>query len=575
MWWWMMRRRSLFYFQSFCALATGVLIEIASVSVCAAGVVINEVYYDHPGRDDGWEFVEIHNPDTVPYPLSGWTIEAIDGATGNARTVWTAGPEARIEPGEFLCVAGIERAPSPGLLLGGVLENGPDAVRLVSPSGTADLVGYGHCASCDLYETAPAPDVPAGSSLARKPDGSDTGRNAADFVPADPTPGARNFFRFDIGVRFAAGDVLPCRGALFTLNLSIANRGLDPVARRIALATETRAYGLVSSSNEIERVVELAPGDVDSIELTLGAPHAARFEVRARLEGVADEDPADDSTVVRLAASPGAIVVNEIMYRPAAAMSEWIEIANGSDAECNLAGWSICDATGSRRLVSAADVIIPPRGFLILAKDPASFAREFPACGAPVSGVEGGWSALNDTDRGARADAVVLYDAADVLAERVSYRALLGAERGRSIERVSTMCCSDRAGGIWHRCAAGPGATPGLENSTLVERAPPPAGLSVSPNPFSPRRDGEVSVTGRRAPGETGFLARIFDGDGYEIRRIFGECGGADIFSCGWDGRSGGGEPVRTGLYICLVEYFGPGGKICRREKTCIIVAGE
>jgi hypothetical protein len=575
MWWWMMRRRSLFHFQSLCALVAGALAEIASACPCAAGVVINEVYYDHPGRDDGWEFVEIHNPDSVSYPLSGWALEAIDGATGRARTVWAAGPGVRIGPGEFLCIAGVERVPSPGLILDGALENGPDAVRLVSPSGVADLVGYGPCESSDLYETSPAPDVPAGSSLARKPDGADTGRNAADFVPADPTPGRRNFLRFDIGVRFVDGDVLPCRGTFFTLKLGIANRGLDPVARRISIATEASSGGLVSSSGEIERAVNLAPGEVDSIELALAAPRAAGFEVRARLEGAHDEDPLDDSTVARLCASPGAVVVNEIMYRPAPEMSEWIEVANGSDVECNLAGWSICDATGSRRLVSTADIVVPPRGFAILANDSASFAREFPSCGARVSGVEGGWPALNDTDRGGRADVVALYDAAGVLAERVSYRDLLGAERGRSIERISTGCCSDRAGGIWHRCAAGPGATPGIENSTLVELAPGAGGLSVSPNPFSPRRDGEVSVTGRRAAGETGFLARIFDRDGYEIRRLFGECGGADLFSCRWDGRAGGGEAVRTGLYICLVEYLGPGGKICRREKTCVVVAGE
>ncbi len=86
MWWWMMRRWSLFHFHSFGALVAGVFIEIVCRVPCAAGVVINEVYYDHPGRDDGWEFVEIHNPDAVPYALAGWVLEAVDGATGNAKS---------------------------------------------------------------------------------------------------------------------------------------------------------------------------------------------------------------------------------------------------------------------------------------------------------------------------------------------------------------------------------------------------------------------------------------------------------------------------------------------------------
>jgi hypothetical protein len=192
-----------------------------------------------------------------------------------------------------------------------------------------------------------------------------------------------------------------------------------------------------------------------------------------------------------------------------------------------------------------------------------------------VNDIDGGWPALNDTDKGDRADVVELFDETGVLVERISYRDLLGAERGISIERVSTGFCSDRAGGIWHRSAAKLRATPGCENSTLVEHAPRCGGLSVSPNPFCPRRDGEVSVTGRRAGRETGFLVRIFDRDGYEIRRVFGECGGADVFSCGWDGRSSDGTAVRTGLYVCLVEYIESGGRVCRKEKTCIVVAAN
>ena len=405
--------------------------------------------------------------------------------------------------------------------------------------------------------------------------GFDSGRNDADFVSALPTPGRRNFFRRDAGIRLVGENALPCRGTPFSLKLRIENCGLDPMSGRVSILTEMRESGFVASSGEAERDLDLAVSSVDSIELVLAAPRSRRFEVRAYLDGAPDENPLNDTTIVSLGASPGAVVINEIMYRPEKEMSEWIEIVNVSDVDCNLGGWALCDATGSKRLVSSADMILPPGGFWILAKDSASFAREFPACEAPVSGIEGGWPALNDTDKGDRADAVSLFDEAGVLVERVSYRDLLGAERGRSIERASTEFCSDRAGGIWHRCAARLRATPGRENSTLVDRSPRSGGLSVSPNPFCPRRDGEVSVTGKRAEGETGFLVRIFDREGYELRRVFGECGGADVFSCRWDGRSEGGARARTGLYVCLVEYIGSGGGVCRREKTCIVVAGN
>jgi hypothetical protein len=575
MWRWMMRRWSFFPFLSFRVPVSSAFIGILFARAVAAGVVINEVYYDHPGRDDGWEFVELHNPDTVPCALTGWALEAVDGATGAAKVVWAASPGASLEPGGFLCVAGIELAPAAGLALKGTLGNGPDAIRLVSPSGPADLVGYGACASGELFEGAPAPDVPAGSGLARKPDGYDTGRNDADFVPAPPTPGRRNFFRFDIGMRLVPGEILPCRGALFSIVLRIANRGLEPARGSVSILSDVSIAGSAGFTGARRHSFDLAVSAVDSIELVLAAPEAPRFDVRACFDGAVDENPANDSSRACLGSSPGAVVVNEIMYRPAPEMSEWIEIVNASDAGCNLKGWTLCDAGGARRLVSSADAILPPGAFSILAKDSASFAREFPACAAPVRGVEGGWPSLNDADRGDRADAVLLFDETGVLVEAVSYRDLLGDERGRSIERVSTGVCSGRAGGIWHRCAAKRRATPGSENSTRVARSARPGGLSVSPNPFCPRRDGEVSVAGARETGETGFLARIFDREGYEVRRLFGERGGADIFSCRWDGRTSDGRSARTGLYICLVEYTGAGGVVCRREKACIVVAGD
>src|SRR2546427_407927 len=44
----------------------------------------------------------------------------------------------------------------------------------------------------EYYCGEPAPDVPAGQSLARIPDGAHQGGNASDFRAAPPTPGRAN-----------------------------------------------------------------------------------------------------------------------------------------------------------------------------------------------------------------------------------------------------------------------------------------------------------------------------------------------------------------------------------------------
>ncbi|MDD4856677.1 MAG: lamin tail domain-containing protein [Candidatus Krumholzibacteria bacterium] len=567
MWW------SLFCFRAFPVSILSILFLSFDAFPCT-GVVINEVYYDHPGKDSGWEFVELYNASEDTCDLDGWSLEFLDGASLGKTTIWSAGSGTRVGPGEFLCIAGSLRDPAPALLLDGTLGNGPDAVRLVSPSGVADLVGYGACSSSDLYETNPAADVAAGSSLARKPDGFDSDRNDADFVASSPTPGRRNFFLHDVSVGLEAA-ALPCRGYPFSMRIVIENRGIEPFEARLSIVAETVERGSVVFSKLLALAVDLAPCAADSAAVSFIAPEALRFEIQVRLEGAPDENPANDTAAVSLASSPGAIVINEIMYRPDEGMSEWIELKNGSPEACDLGSWTICDATGSKRLVSAGDFPIPPGGLAILARDSSSFMREFPACRAPVRGLVGALPSLNDSEVDGVADIVELFDSEGVLVERIAYGALIGSERGRSIERISADVCSARSGGIWHRCAAPTGSTPGEENSTRVETMRDGKGIVISPNPFCLRRDGEASITGKRARDETGFLVRVFSLEGFEVRRIFGEREGSLEFSCRWDGRANDGSCVRTGLYVCLVEFTGAGGGVCRKEKTCIAVVGN
>ena len=53
-------------------------------------------------------------------------------------------------------------------------------------------MGYGAGASNPLVETAPAPSEGTGQSIARIPNGVESGDNAVDFKAATPTPGAVN-----------------------------------------------------------------------------------------------------------------------------------------------------------------------------------------------------------------------------------------------------------------------------------------------------------------------------------------------------------------------------------------------
>jgi len=536
------------------------LLICALPDTLSAGIVINELYYDHPGADTGWEYVELYNNGPEPVDLFPYRLEFIDGATGSSRLLWEGASGSVLYAWERLLVRG-DNVEGEGETLLGSIENGPDAVRLVSGAGTADVVGYGETFYC---EGKPAPDVQAGVSLSRKPDGYDTDLNSSDFTPAGPTPGRPNFFTHDLELIPGAAP-LPCTGESFTIEFLLVNRGLDRFTDLVHLVASTGA-----SSREGVIDVDIAPSE--SIEAALELPFAlsACFSLDTRIESAWDENGRNDTVSVPLCSSPGDLVVSEIMYRPLSGGSEWLEIASRTAATPSLNGWCVSDATGTRRLISEDDLPISPAGFVVLVQDSNLFLRDHPYCPSAVVEPAGGWPWLNDGDDGTRADMVTLYDPEGRIVERIEYRDLVGEERGRSIERFSTDVCSSFPGGLWHRCSSPSGSTPGADNSADILRVPQAGAVETAPNPFSPERDKRVKIWGMAAMEETGLSVRIFDIEGREVARLFAEEDGARAFSCEWDGRASDGKDSPTGLYICAVEFVTQGGGVCRREKRCI-----
>lgn len=156
--------------------------------------LISEVAYDAVGSDDGAVFVELAG---VPgAPVDGLTLEGVNGSDGGVTvTVSLSGSF----PADGLFVVA-DSAAGGGTSVAGAdqladfdFQNGPDSVLLLSGSTVLDAVGYGSFGPGDVFagEGSPAPDAPAGQSIARRFADVDTGDNAADFVVlATPTPGS-------------------------------------------------------------------------------------------------------------------------------------------------------------------------------------------------------------------------------------------------------------------------------------------------------------------------------------------------------------------------------------------------
>ena len=164
-----------------------------SSNPAAALPLVSEVFYDAVGSDNGVGFVEIYG--TPGFDLTGWSVHGVNGADG------AVGPSLMLSgviPGDGFFVIGDDRGDggtdvaNADLILNFDFQNGPDSIELHDPLGVVDAVGYGVFLPGEVFagEGTPAPDPPAGSSLARTFANADTDDNAFDFAALSvPTPG--------------------------------------------------------------------------------------------------------------------------------------------------------------------------------------------------------------------------------------------------------------------------------------------------------------------------------------------------------------------------------------------------
>lgn len=181
------------------AKACGLWVALGSLLAAGAAgagpITISEVLYDATGSDDGKVFVELFGP--AGLGLDGYTVEGVNGADGAVAPVLRlVGP---IPADGIFVVAdrdasGATLVPGADLILNFDFQNGPDSIVLRDVGGAVvDALGYGAFgvgAGAYAGEGMPAPDAPAGQSLARRFANLDTDNNAVDFVVlATPTPG--------------------------------------------------------------------------------------------------------------------------------------------------------------------------------------------------------------------------------------------------------------------------------------------------------------------------------------------------------------------------------------------------
>lgn len=181
------------------------------------------------------------------------------------------------------------------------------------------------------------------------------------------------------------------------------------------------------------------------------------FYVRAVY--TSDEDTTNNSIINSLI--PGypvnTIVANEIMYMPLGGEPEWIELYNKSSDSINLKNWSVSDViTTPSKVKINQDAVIPPEGYLVLAKDNSIYDYHFII---PSQVIIINLPVLNN-DR----DGVVITDNRGLTIDSVFYYKEWGGINGFSLERISVSALANIASN-WKTSIDIEQSTPGRVNS--------------------------------------------------------------------------------------------------------------
>ncbi len=537
---------------------------------CFARVVINELYYDHPGTDTGHEFIELINTDQAPADISGSTVEFHNGTGTTWTLVWRAPVATTIGADGLFVVGGDLVLPLPNAVITYSLQNGPDAIRLVDAEGhVLDTLGYGALDDPLFVETMGAAAAPAGKSIARALDGVDSDDNSLDFIEAIPTPGRHNVARNDAVL--VPDDGVAARGARAQpgserITVRIENRGLAPIAvGDVALELADSSDGVVEFNDAGSNQREILPGDFERAVVNAALSRGYHW-LTISLHDPNDER--DENNRVELLRRVGRIpiLVSEVWSSPRDGCPQFVEWMNAGNEPVDVTGFSMRDERANPVVIDVDTLALGAGAWMALSADPdrlAECVRSAPR--GALFPVRGAWPTFNRSG-GAEADSILIFDRYGIVVDAVSYPAVPTASAGKSLERIDLFLHEGVA--VWRLSDAKDGCSPGIPNRAFIDQPAPRGEVVVSPNPFSPARGDLLHVTATPDADVSRIDVWVYDMEGHRLAAL----GGTTSFPAllVWDGRRDDGVSVQPGLYIVATELFRADGSRMGVEKVVV-----
>ncbi|MDB5255401.1 MAG: hypothetical protein JWM14_96 [Chitinophagaceae bacterium] len=267
----------------------------------------------------------------------------------------------------------------------------------------------------------------------------------------------------------------------------------------------------------------------------------------------------------------GEVVINELLFNPFSYGVDFIELYNSSAAYVELKDIRVLNQSGEE--VRLPQLLMAPGVYRVLTKD-SNAVLDFYPLSVPHTFVPVDLPNFPD-DEGR---IVLLNKAGDSIDffhyNQNMHHPLLESKEGISLERVNAHDPSQWTQNWQSASTSSGGATPGYANSQAASGEE--AGwLTIEPHSISPGTDGYRNYTTIRytlpKPGGSMRLD-IFSLQGNWICSLQ-PSGPSDAHGmCTWNGTDTNLQPVSTGLYLIVAEFFHPDGEHLKIKDTISVL---
>ncbi len=326
--------------------------------------------------------------------------------------------------------------------------------------------------------------------------------------------------------------------------------------------------------------IEVVPPLFNKVIIRLNKPLEGAINLENMLLADCSGKPLEEKTIIASSLSKplnGDIVINELMFNPAAGGFDYVEIYNASNKSFDLRKLMIAgkNASGIIQVASSfasEEIALYPGEYKVMSTDKTDLLISFNTPEDNICFVDNLPSMPDDKGQ------VILTDEQGNIIDEVFYRhewhnPFITEEDGIALERLNAARPSND-GSNWTSASSLVKGTPGKMNSQNIASNTSADGISIDKTIFSPDNDGIddqlILRYNFREPGMMGNI-RIYNVHGYAIIDLIkNELLPANGWTK-WDGQDGKGQKCPPGLYIINASFHTNTGTVIKFREAITV----